>query len=173
MYLYSLQALSLILVFEIRGVLNIKICLEGGKWVNLTMHVPWCITGCPSNIFHQTTCKGQAWGEPKLCFAGISWRHVRQGSMEVTQGKTIKWKDQSCKQRSGREHLGGATSWSTRSQKNKGAWSALEKNRAKWSSRPPRPVGPGRPASPLFIPTGALLWQVSHSPSSLFVFMSS
>jgi hypothetical protein len=40
MYLYSLQALSLILVFEIRGVLNIKICLEGGKWVNLTMHVP-------------------------------------------------------------------------------------------------------------------------------------
>jgi hypothetical protein len=26
------------------------------------MHAPWSITGCPSNIFYQTTCKGQVWG---------------------------------------------------------------------------------------------------------------
>jgi hypothetical protein len=26
------------------------------------MHAPWCITRCPSNIFNQTTWKGQAWG---------------------------------------------------------------------------------------------------------------
>jgi hypothetical protein len=26
------------------------------------MHAPWCITGCPSNIFYQTPCKVQAWG---------------------------------------------------------------------------------------------------------------
>jgi hypothetical protein len=26
------------------------------------MHAPWCIMGCPSNIFYQTTCKGQEWG---------------------------------------------------------------------------------------------------------------
>jgi hypothetical protein len=45
------------------------------------------------NIFHQTTCKGETWGAAKALFAGISWRHVRQGSMEVTQRKTIKWKD--------------------------------------------------------------------------------
>jgi hypothetical protein len=32
-------------------------------------------------------------GEPRLCFAGISWRHVRQGSMEVTPRKIIKWKE--------------------------------------------------------------------------------
>jgi hypothetical protein len=29
-------------------------------------------------------------GKARLCFARISWRHVRQGSMEVTQSKIIK-----------------------------------------------------------------------------------
>jgi hypothetical protein len=28
------------------------------------------------------------------CFAGKSWRHVRQRSMNMTQRKYIKWKDQ-------------------------------------------------------------------------------
>jgi hypothetical protein len=40
LYLNSLQALSLFLFFEIRGVLGIKTCLEGGNLVNLTMHAP-------------------------------------------------------------------------------------------------------------------------------------
>jgi hypothetical protein len=39
-YLNSLQALSLSLIFEIRGVLSIKTCLERGNLVNLTMHAP-------------------------------------------------------------------------------------------------------------------------------------
>jgi hypothetical protein len=66
--------------------------------------------------------------------------------MEVTHSKTIQWEIESCKQKSRRECLGGATPWSTRSQRNKGAWSALEKDGAGRSSRRPRPVGPGRPA---------------------------
>jgi hypothetical protein len=70
LYLNSLQALSLFLFFEIRGVLSVKTCLKGDNLVNLTMHAPWCITGCPSNIFHQTTCKGQAWGSAKALFCG-------------------------------------------------------------------------------------------------------
>jgi hypothetical protein len=40
LYLKSLQALSLFLFFEIRGVLSIKTCLEGGNLVNLTIHAP-------------------------------------------------------------------------------------------------------------------------------------
>jgi hypothetical protein len=35
-------------------VLSLKTCLEGGNLVNLTMHASWCITGSPSNIFHQS-----------------------------------------------------------------------------------------------------------------------
>jgi hypothetical protein len=31
------------------------------------------------------------------CFAGKSWRHVKQMSMEMTQSKDIKWNDQKCK----------------------------------------------------------------------------
>jgi hypothetical protein len=31
-------------------------------------------------------------GQPRLGFAGISWMHVRQGSMEVTQSENIKWR---------------------------------------------------------------------------------
>jgi hypothetical protein len=50
--------------------------------------------GCPFNIFYQTTCKGQAWGAAKAWFAGISWMHVRQGIMDVTQSENIKWKEQ-------------------------------------------------------------------------------
>jgi hypothetical protein len=38
--LNSLQALSLFLIFEIRGVFSIKTCLEGGNLINLTMHAP-------------------------------------------------------------------------------------------------------------------------------------
>jgi hypothetical protein len=68
-YFNSLQVLSLLLFFKIRGVLSVKTCLEGGNLVNLTMHAPRYITGCPSNIFNQTTCKGQACGAAKalLC----------------------------------------------------------------------------------------------------------
>jgi hypothetical protein len=32
------------------------------------MHAPWCITGCPSNIFYKTTCKWQSWGAAKALF---------------------------------------------------------------------------------------------------------
>jgi hypothetical protein len=35
-----LIALILFFIFEIRGVLSIKTCLEGGNLVNLTMHAP-------------------------------------------------------------------------------------------------------------------------------------
>jgi hypothetical protein len=68
LYLNSLQVLSLFLIFEIRGVISFKTCLDGGNLVNITMHAQWCITGCPSNNFYQTACKGQAWGAAKALF---------------------------------------------------------------------------------------------------------
>jgi hypothetical protein len=40
LHLKSLQALSLFLIFQLRGVLSIKTCLEGGNLINLTMHAP-------------------------------------------------------------------------------------------------------------------------------------
>jgi hypothetical protein len=40
LYLNSLIALILFFIYEIRGVLSIKTCLEGGNLVNLTIHVP-------------------------------------------------------------------------------------------------------------------------------------
>jgi hypothetical protein len=40
LYLNSLQAPCLFLFFEIRGLLSIKTCLEGGNLINLTMHAP-------------------------------------------------------------------------------------------------------------------------------------
>jgi hypothetical protein len=40
LYLNSLIALNLFLIFEIRGVISVKTCLEGGNLVNLTMHAP-------------------------------------------------------------------------------------------------------------------------------------
>jgi hypothetical protein len=47
--------------------------------------------------FIKTTCKGQAWVGKNHYFAGNSWCHVKQveqGSMDMTQSKGIKWKDQ-------------------------------------------------------------------------------
>jgi hypothetical protein len=40
LYFNSLISLILFFIFEIRGVLSIKTCLEGGNLVNLTIHVP-------------------------------------------------------------------------------------------------------------------------------------
>jgi hypothetical protein len=47
LYLISFIALSLFLIFEIRGVLSFKTCLEGGNLVNLTMHAPCMHHGMP------------------------------------------------------------------------------------------------------------------------------
>jgi hypothetical protein len=38
LYFKSLISLILFFIFEIRGVLSIKACLEGGNLVNLTIH---------------------------------------------------------------------------------------------------------------------------------------
>jgi hypothetical protein len=40
LYFNSLIALILFFIFEIRGVLSIKTCLEEGNLVNLTIHAP-------------------------------------------------------------------------------------------------------------------------------------
>jgi hypothetical protein len=40
LYLKSLIGLIYFFIFEIRGVLSIKACLEGGNLVNLTIHAP-------------------------------------------------------------------------------------------------------------------------------------
>jgi hypothetical protein len=44
--------------------------------------------------FIKVTCKAQAWRGNKNCFAENSWWHVKQGSMDMTKSKGIKWKDQ-------------------------------------------------------------------------------
>jgi hypothetical protein len=48
----------------------------------------------PPTTFIKPHAKDKNGGQPRLCFAGISWRHVRQRNMEVTQSKIIKWKEQ-------------------------------------------------------------------------------
>jgi hypothetical protein len=77
---------NLCLIFEIRGVISVKTCLEGDNLVNLTIHAP-------PTYFIKPHAKYKHEGVAKACFVGISWRHVRQGSMEVSQSKNIKWKE--------------------------------------------------------------------------------
>jgi hypothetical protein len=48
----------------------------------------------PSTSFIKTHAKDKHGGQPRLCFVGISWMHVRQESMEGTQSENIKWKEQ-------------------------------------------------------------------------------
>jgi hypothetical protein len=48
----------------------------------------------PPTSFIKPHAKDKHGGQPRPCFAGISRRHVKQGSMEVTQSKIIKWKEQ-------------------------------------------------------------------------------
>jgi hypothetical protein len=38
------------------------------------MCAPWCITGCPSNIFKPHAKYKHRGGQPRLCFVGISWK---------------------------------------------------------------------------------------------------
>jgi hypothetical protein len=48
----------------------------------------------PPTYFIKPQAKDKRGGQPRLYFVGISWRHMRQGSMEVTQSENIKWKKQ-------------------------------------------------------------------------------
>jgi hypothetical protein len=128
--------------------------------------------GCPSNIFHQTTCNGQAWGAAKALFCKniMEAREAREHESDSKQNHQVE--GPICMRRSGQEHLGGATSWSTYSQSNKASMSVLEKNRARRSKKAPKPMGPGRTASPLFKASDAPLRQLSLPFSSLFVCLS-
>jgi hypothetical protein len=49
-------------------------------------------------LFHQLSSKPYAKDKhgrvERPCFAEKSWRHVKQWSMDMTQSKFIKWKDQ-------------------------------------------------------------------------------
>jgi hypothetical protein len=42
----------------------------------------------PPTYFIKPHAKYKHGGQPRPCFVGISWMHVRQGSMEVNQEKT-------------------------------------------------------------------------------------
>jgi hypothetical protein len=88
-----MQDLSLSLFFGIRGVLSVKKCLKGGNLVSLTIHAPWCIMGCPSNIFYQTTCKGQAWGaaEALFCRNIMEACEAREHGGESKQNHQVEW----------------------------------------------------------------------------------
>jgi hypothetical protein len=48
----------------------------------------------PPTSFIKPHAKDKHGRQPRPCFAGISWRHVRQGSMEVIESENIKWKEQ-------------------------------------------------------------------------------
>jgi hypothetical protein len=41
----------------------------------------------PPTFIIEAHAKDKHGGQPRPCFVGFSWRHVRQGSMEVTQSK--------------------------------------------------------------------------------------
>jgi hypothetical protein len=47
----------------------------------------------PPTYFIKPHVKYKHGGQLRLCFAGISWRNVRQESMEVSQSENIKWKE--------------------------------------------------------------------------------
>jgi hypothetical protein len=146
--------------------------LKGGNLVNLTMHAPWCITGCPSNNF-QTTCKGQAWGGSQgfvlqEYHGGMwgkgAWRWLQEKSSSGRSNNASKGVD---------ENVSMVQPHGARGREaTKQAMSTLEKNRARKSREAPRQVGPGWPAYPLRKSLCAHLLQVSHLPSSLLVCLS-
>jgi hypothetical protein len=143
--------------------------LRGRQSSNLTMCAPWCITGCPSNIFYQTTSKGQARGAAKALFC----RNIMEACEASKYGSDSKQNHQVegaiMQAKEWTRTFGRCNPWSTRSQINKAKMSALEKNWARRSKEAPKPVGPGRPAYPLQKHPGAPLRQVSLSSRSLFV----
>jgi hypothetical protein len=47
----------------------------------------------PPTNFIKPHAKYKHGGAAKAFFVGISWRHVRQGSMGVSQSENIKWKE--------------------------------------------------------------------------------
>jgi hypothetical protein len=112
------------------------------------MHHDASLDALPTT-FIKITCKGQARVGSKHNFAGNSWWHVKQveqGSMDMIQSKNIKWEDQECKKRSGRERLGGATRGARGQESHKEEMIVLEENKAReghaaTQAGRPRPAG--------------------------------
>jgi hypothetical protein len=155
-------------------VLSLKTSLEGGNLVKQIMHAPWCITGCPSNNFHQDHMQRTMMGgqQELLCRKfmvaceakehGHDWKQRHQVEGPVMQGKGWMrefgrcnlWSTRALKSQSGDHHAGGKPSLGRH-----------ETTQAAW----PRPLGPGRPASTIKCTPGAHLQQASNSPLSLLV----
>jgi hypothetical protein len=122
-----------------------------------------------STTFINTTCKGQACVGSKHCYTGNSWWHVKQGSMDILKAKASSGRTNNTSKGVDERVLSSATSAARWHESHKGEIITLEESRARGSTRPPRPVGPGRPASPINCTLGARLRQTSSSSLSLFV----
>jgi hypothetical protein len=167
LYLNSFIALSLFLIFEIKGVLSFKTCLEGGNLIKLTMHAPWCITGCSSNIFHQSHMQRTSLGGSKALFCRkiMEACETKEHRHDSKQRNQVEWPIMQAKECM--REFGRCKHAATKVTKQR--WVCWKKTGARRGKKPPRPAGPGRPASPLFKHPGALLRQVSCSSSTLFM----
>jgi hypothetical protein len=151
-------------------VFSLKTCLEGGNLVKQIMHAPWCITGCPSNNFHQVHMQRTSMGgqQALFCRKFMVACEAKEHRRDSKQRHQVEGPIMQAKEWMG--EFGWCNLWSTQAQKSQRKY---DHDGGKPSQgrqeRPPRPVDPGRPTSPINAPPGARLQQASSSPYSLFV----
>jgi hypothetical protein len=147
--LSSSIALSLFLIFETRGVLSLKTCLEGGNLVKQIKHAPWCITGCSSNNFHQGHMQRTSIGGQQA----LSCRNFTEACEAKKHGHDSKKRHQVegpiIKAKEWMREFRRCNMWSTRAQKSQSEDDHAGENELGRSQRPPRPVDPGQLASPI------------------------
>jgi hypothetical protein len=113
----SFIALSLFLIFEIRGVLRLKTYLEGGNLVKQIMHAPWCITRCSSNNFHQSHMQRTSMGGQQALFC----KKIMEACEAKEHGHDSKQRHQVegpiMQTKEWMSEFGRCNPWSTRSQR--------------------------------------------------------
>jgi hypothetical protein len=105
-----------------------------------------------TTTFIKTTCKGQAWVGSKHDFAGNSWWHVKQveqGSMDMTQSMKHQVEGPIMQENEWTRALGGATREARRQESHEWEMIMLGERTELGGPNHPRPVGPGRPTSPI------------------------
>jgi hypothetical protein len=158
-----------IFIFEIRGVLSLKTCLEGGNLVKQIMHAPWCITGCSSNNFHQSHMQRTSMGGQQALFC----RKIMEACEAKEHGHDSKQRHQVegpiMQANEWMKEFGWCNLWSTRAQKSQSEddhAGGKPRQGGQEATQAGRPMLTGLP----FLSTpGAPLQQASSSSNSLFV----
>jgi hypothetical protein len=138
--------------------------LKGGNLVKQIMHAPWCITGCPSNNFHQDHMQRTSMGGQQALFRRKFMVACEAKEHGHESKKRHKVEGPIMQAKEWMREFGRCNLWSTRARKSQREDRHVGGKPSQGRHEATQAGQPGRPASPTKAPVVLVFSrQVAHS----------